>query len=60
MKIQKTDKGNVKIVLAKEQYNSLYMVLDNLSLDDYHKYTSSLQDVDNVTVIWGEMANIDV
>lgn len=55
MKITETDKGNIKIVMTRQQAFALYTLLDNLSFDNYLDVTGSSEDADSVCALWFEL-----
>jgi len=49
MKIKETEKGNIKLVMSREQARALHEMLDNMTIDDYSHFTS---DYDAIIGIW--------
>ena len=39
MKITETAKGNIKLVMSREQAKALHEMLDNMTSDDYSHFT---------------------
>lgn len=52
MKITETEKGNIKLVMTKVQANSLFKLLDTMSLIDYESILHDEDDESKICDLW--------
>lgn len=54
MKIGKTSKGNIKIVMSEEQVRSLHLLLDRMDTDDIKKFVN-FENTDDICYVWSAL-----
>lgn len=49
MKITETEKGNIKIVMSREEAASLSEMLNRMTMHDYERFSSSTEPI---SILW--------